>query len=93
MFIEKVITKTIFDPEVFKVGNKVRAKYQCAISDDYIYWEYDFIGIVKYCCEDILFLEDPDDRDYDIFSDESRSRQYKVELPLVKAGFWVLDLL
>jgi len=91
MFIEKVITKTIFDPEVFKIGTKIHAKYQCAISDDYKYWEYDFNGIVKSYDEDIIWLEDPDDRDYNVFSDESRPRRYKIELQLVKMGFWVLE--
>jgi len=93
MFKEKVITITIFDPEILKVGTKVNAKYRPAIGHDYEYWEHDFNGIVKYCYEDILCLEDPDDRDYDIFSDESRPRQYKVELPLVIMGFWVLELI
>ena len=92
MFIEKVITQTkiIFDPEIFKIGTKIHAKYK---SDDYEYWEHDFIGIVKYYDEDTIWLEDPDDWNYDIFSDKPHPRQYKIELKIVKMGFWVIDLL
>jgi len=93
MFKEKIITKTIFNPDIFKEGIKVRAKCRPLIDDDYEYWEVDFIGTVKYCYEDVICLEDPDDRDYDIFSDESHSRQYRVFIEEVKMGFWLLELL
>ena len=93
MFKEKIITKTIFNLDIFKEGIKVRAKCRSLIDDDYEYWEVDFIGTVKYCYEDVICLEDPDDRDYDIFSDESHSRQYRVFIEEVKMGFWLLELL
>ena len=93
MFIEKVITKTIFDPDVFKVGTKVRAKYQCVVDDNYEYWNYDFDGILKYYEEETIYLEDPEDIDYSLLFSKPHPRLHKISLELVKAGFWVLELM
>ena len=93
MFIEKIITKTIFDSKVLIEGNKVHAKYKSAISDDYDYWEFDFIGSIKWCGEDVIYIEDPNDRDYNPFTDESYARRHKITLEEVKVGWWVLELI
>ena len=93
MFIEKVITKTIFDPEIFIEERKIHAKYRSAISDDYDYWEFDFIGNIKWCDEDVIYIDDPNDREYNPFTDESHPRRHKISLEEVKFGWWVLELL
>ena len=93
MFIEKVITKAIFDPKVLIEGNKIHAKYKSAISDDYDYWEFDFIGNVKWVDEDVVYVEDPDDRNYNPITDEYHPRNHRITLEEVKVGWWVLELL
>jgi len=93
MFKEKVITKTIFDPDIFKVGTKVHAKYRSTIGGDYEYWEHDFYGSVRYYDEEVIGIEDPDDLIFNMFDDESHPRRFGIDIEDVKMGFWVLEIL
>jgi len=93
MFKEKIITKTIFDPDIFKVGAKIHAKYRPYIdNDDYPYWEHDFLGNIRYYDEEVIGIEDSDDLTFNMFSDESHPRRFGVTIEDVKMGFWVLEL-
>ena len=42
---------------------------------------------------DIVYIEDPNDRHYNMLTDESHPRQHKISLEEVKIGWWVLELL
>ena len=93
MFKEKVITITIFDPDIFKIGTKVHAKYRPAIGHDYEYWEHDFIGNIRYYDEDVIGIEDPNDLTFNIFNDEPHARRFGINIEDVQIGFWVFELL